>query len=264
MRDAMIHRGPDDAGSGDRRTRRVVLGHRRLSIVDLSAARATSRCRTRTARVWITFNGEIYNHARLRARPGGRGPHVPLAHRHRSDRAPVRGARPTTVVRPRSTACSRSGIWDAARAAACCSRAIGWARSRSTTPSIGGRLLFASEIKGAARAPRRRAATSIRMALEPLPDVRQRARRRTRCSPASRSCPPATACCATGSATSRRALLVGGSRRPVADRDVPEDEAVAHVARAAVRAAVQEAPDEPTCRSARFCRAASTRARTSR
>ena len=62
MRDVLVHRGPDEAGlHGDRH---AVLAHRRLSIVDLTPA--SSRCRTRTARVWVSFNGEIYNHADVR------------------------------------------------------------------------------------------------------------------------------------------------------------------------------------------------------
>ena len=38
MRDTMIHRGPDDAGVWISADRRMGLAHRRLSIVDLSAA----------------------------------------------------------------------------------------------------------------------------------------------------------------------------------------------------------------------------------
>src|SRR5262245_53499861 len=66
MRDAMIHRGPDDAGMHQSRDRRVVLAHRRLSIVDLSAA-GRQPMANEDGTIWITFNGEIYNHADLRA-----------------------------------------------------------------------------------------------------------------------------------------------------------------------------------------------------
>ena len=38
MRDALTHRGPDACGLYQTEDRRVVLGHRRLSIVDLSEA----------------------------------------------------------------------------------------------------------------------------------------------------------------------------------------------------------------------------------
>jgi asparagine synthase (glutamine-hydrolysing) len=65
MRDTMRHRGPDDAGVYVTEDRRLGLGHRRLSIVDLSAA-GHNPMPNEDRRVWITFNGEIYNHARLK------------------------------------------------------------------------------------------------------------------------------------------------------------------------------------------------------
>ncbi|HLG15348.1 MAG TPA: asparagine synthase (glutamine-hydrolyzing) [Blastocatellia bacterium] len=65
MRDTMQHRGPDDAGVYVTEDRRVGLGHRRLSIVDLSPA-GHNPMPNEDRRVWITFNGEIYNHVALR------------------------------------------------------------------------------------------------------------------------------------------------------------------------------------------------------
>jgi asparagine synthase (glutamine-hydrolysing) len=65
MRDTMNHRGPDDAGVYISPDRRVGLGHRRLSIVDLSPA-GRQPMSNEDETVWITFNGEIYNHAKLR------------------------------------------------------------------------------------------------------------------------------------------------------------------------------------------------------
>lgn len=70
MRDAMAHRGPD--GAGERRGERYALGHRRLSIVDLSAA-ATQPMSNEDGRVWVTFNGEIYNHLPIREELIARG-----------------------------------------------------------------------------------------------------------------------------------------------------------------------------------------------
>ena len=62
MRDSLTHRGPDDAGlyldEG------VGLGHRRLSIVDLGGGRQPMA--NEDNRIWIVFNGEIYNHRDLR------------------------------------------------------------------------------------------------------------------------------------------------------------------------------------------------------
>jgi len=65
MRDTMRHRGPDDAGVQVVGGGRVALGHRRLSIVDLSPA-GHQPMSNEDGSVWIVFNGEIYNHAELR------------------------------------------------------------------------------------------------------------------------------------------------------------------------------------------------------
>ena len=66
MRDEMTHRGPDDSGELVFDNGRGGFGFRRLSIIDLSAAghQPMHGCDERT---WLVFNGEIYNHARLRA-----------------------------------------------------------------------------------------------------------------------------------------------------------------------------------------------------
>lgn len=77
MRDTMEHRGPDDAGVYVTADRRVGLGHRRLSIVDLSPA-GHNPMPNEDERIWITFNGEIYNHQLLR--PGL----IEKGHRYRS------------------------------------------------------------------------------------------------------------------------------------------------------------------------------------
>jgi asparagine synthase (glutamine-hydrolysing) len=65
MRDTMIHRGPDGSGLWISSDGRVGLGHRRLSIIDLSEA-ASQPMSNENATVWVVFNGEIYNHAELR------------------------------------------------------------------------------------------------------------------------------------------------------------------------------------------------------
>ena len=72
MRDQMTHRGPDDAGELVFDERRGGFGFRRLSIIDLSAAghQPMHGCDERT---WLVFNGEIYNHALLRAGLEARG-----------------------------------------------------------------------------------------------------------------------------------------------------------------------------------------------
>jgi asparagine synthase (glutamine-hydrolysing) len=66
MRDQMTHRGPDDSGELVFDNARGGFGFRRLSIIDLSAAghQPMHGCDERT---WLVFNGEIYNHTKLRA-----------------------------------------------------------------------------------------------------------------------------------------------------------------------------------------------------
>ena len=65
MRDVMTHRGPDDAGELIFDKGRGGFGFRRLSIIDLSEA-GNQPMHGCTDRVWLVFNGEIYNHAELR------------------------------------------------------------------------------------------------------------------------------------------------------------------------------------------------------
>ena len=75
MRDTLTHRGPDDAGvhlSGP-----VGLGHRRLSIIDLSSD-GHQPMSNEDGTVWITYNGEVYNFRELRPWLEARG------HRFRS------------------------------------------------------------------------------------------------------------------------------------------------------------------------------------
>jgi asparagine synthase (glutamine-hydrolysing) len=75
MCDAILHRGPDDSGTWIGAG--VGLGHRRLSIIDLSPAGRNPMC-NEDGTVWVTFNGEIYNFRSLRRELEERG------HRFRS------------------------------------------------------------------------------------------------------------------------------------------------------------------------------------
>ena len=65
MRDRMPHRGPDGVGLWQSADRHCTLGHRRLSIIDLSD-RASQPMLSEDGRVAVVFNGEIYNHAEIR------------------------------------------------------------------------------------------------------------------------------------------------------------------------------------------------------
>jgi asparagine synthase (glutamine-hydrolysing) len=63
MMEAQKHRGPDDAGVWEGGT--CALGHRRLSIIDLSSS-GRQPLSNDDQTLWITFNGEIYNFQSLR------------------------------------------------------------------------------------------------------------------------------------------------------------------------------------------------------
>ena len=65
MTDALVHRGPDASGSWVDASRGIALGHRRLSIVDLSPLGQQPMVST-SGRFWLVFNGEIYNYRALR------------------------------------------------------------------------------------------------------------------------------------------------------------------------------------------------------
>lgn len=65
MTDAQAHRGPDDRGVRVFPEELVGLGHRRLSILDLSPA-GHEPMSNADETLWITFNGEIYNFIDLR------------------------------------------------------------------------------------------------------------------------------------------------------------------------------------------------------
>jgi len=77
MTDVQSHRGPDDRGVMFFPEERVGLGHRRLSIIDLSSA-GHQPMSSEDEQLWITFNGEIYNFKELRSELEERG------HRFRS------------------------------------------------------------------------------------------------------------------------------------------------------------------------------------
>ncbi|MGE5516517.1 MAG: asparagine synthase (glutamine-hydrolyzing) [Bacteroidota bacterium] len=67
MADTLVHRGPDDSGVWVDDAARVALGHRRLSILDLSPL-GHQPMHSRDGRWVVAFNGEIYNHLDLRGR----------------------------------------------------------------------------------------------------------------------------------------------------------------------------------------------------
>jgi len=140
MRDVISYRGPDGAGlyTDDR----AALAHRRLSIVDLAGGHQPLS--NEAGDIWITYNGEIYNHAEVR-------PHLEAAghtYRTRSDTETIVHAYEQwgdeCVHRFRGM--FAFGIWDVRR------RRLLLVRDRLGVKPlywslVGDRLLFASEIK---------------------------------------------------------------------------------------------------------------------
>jgi len=72
MRDTLIHRGPDDEGIWISSDKKVYLGHRRLSIIDLSIA-GHQPMSDEEKKIWIVYNGEIYNFQEIRQELEKRG-----------------------------------------------------------------------------------------------------------------------------------------------------------------------------------------------
>ena len=80
MKRVLKHRGPDDYGvyfSPEDSTVRAALGHQRLSIIDLKSGHQPMANENRD--IWITYNGEIYNHQELRRDLEARG-HIYKTH----------------------------------------------------------------------------------------------------------------------------------------------------------------------------------------
>jgi len=65
MRDTLIHGGPDDAGLYIKKSKGLALGHRRLSILDLSNL-GHQPMSDDNGNLTITYNGEVYNFTEVR------------------------------------------------------------------------------------------------------------------------------------------------------------------------------------------------------
>ena len=141
MMDALAHRGPDDADLHAEKD--AVLGHRRLTIIDLNAGRQPLG--SDDGSCWITFNGEIYNYRELRAELEAAG------HRFRtaSDTEVLLRLyqRDGEACLARLRGMFAFAIWNAR------TETLFAARDRFGQKPFfyaerGGRLLFASEVKG--------------------------------------------------------------------------------------------------------------------
>lgn len=148
------HRGPDGSGVYVDTRAAVALGHTRLAILDLSEA-GRQPMASADGRLWITFNGEIYNYQRLR-------------HELSGDAGPWRSRTDTEVILRAYARWGRAcvqhlrgmfafAIWDADR------RELFLARDRLGIKPVyycaaQGAFVFASEVRAllaSGRAPRR-------------------------------------------------------------------------------------------------------------
>jgi asparagine synthase (glutamine-hydrolysing) len=149
MRDAMTHRGPDDSGLYQSPDRRVVLAHRRLSIVDLSPA-GHQPMTNEDGTIWITFNGEIYNHLERRAALLAKG-HI---FKSRSDTEVIVHAYEESGFEcvSRLDGMFAFALWDARRGELLLARDRLGKKPLYYTVA-GGRFMFASEIKALLQHP---------------------------------------------------------------------------------------------------------------
>lgn len=74
MLNALAHRGPDGQGIQTFPASRTALGHRRLSILDLTQA-GRQPLTYENSKLWLTFNGELYNFLEIRRELQSKGYH---------------------------------------------------------------------------------------------------------------------------------------------------------------------------------------------
>ena len=141
MRDAMMHRGPDDEGifiaDG------VGLGHRRLSIIDVAGSRQPMSNPSET--LWLTYNGEVYNFQDLRDELEARG----VTFRTKGDTEVVLRAYEVygDAAVERLRGMFAFGLWDARRQRLLLARDPLGIKPLYYTRTADGLFLFASEIR---------------------------------------------------------------------------------------------------------------------
>ncbi|MCB2225536.1 MAG: asparagine synthase (glutamine-hydrolyzing) [Desulfarculaceae bacterium] len=152
MAAVLAHRGPDDAGAWADPGAGLALGHRRLSIIDLSPAGAQPMA-SHDGRWHLAYNGEIYNFPEIKARLEAEDPSLARAWRGHSDTEVLLAAFTRWGVEATLKATAGMfalALWDAAE------RRLFLARDRLGKKPLyygwqGPALLFASET-GALRA----------------------------------------------------------------------------------------------------------------
>ena len=143
MTGTLAHRGPDDHGVWASENGTVALGHRRLAIVDLSPL-GHNPMPWDGGRLWVTYNGEIYNYRELRATLEAAGHQF----RSQTDTEVVLAAYDEwgTACVERFAGMFAFGLWDQAR------ERLWLARDRFGKKPLyyslrDGALVFASELK---------------------------------------------------------------------------------------------------------------------
>src|SRR4051794_28480004 len=145
MRETMSHRGPNGGMTWVDPSGRIGLGHRRLSIIDLAEC-ASQPMSNEDGTLWIVFNGEIYNHAEIRAELTALGRHQWKTD-HSDTEALLHGFQHWGIdVVHRLRGMFAFAVWDAR------SRELWLVRDRIGVKPLyysahHGRLTFASEIK---------------------------------------------------------------------------------------------------------------------
>lgn len=148
MTNVITHRGPDDEGIYISDDRRIGLGARRLSIIDVSGGHQPLS--NEDGSIWIAYNGEVYNHPELKLQLEQRGHH----YNSRVDTETI-----VHLYEEKGTACLDDlrgmfafAIWDSAK------ERLFLARDRLGVKPlyytvVNGQVIFGSEIKSILQSP---------------------------------------------------------------------------------------------------------------
>ena len=153
MGSSLVHRGPDDGGQWADPDAGIGFAHRRLAIVDLSP-HGHQPMASRSGRYVLSYNGEIYNHAALRAELDQRGGGIEWrGHSDTETLVEAISAWGLEAALGKCVGMFALALWDRSE------RTLSLARDRFGEKPlyygwVGGDLLFASELKAIRAHPR--------------------------------------------------------------------------------------------------------------
>jgi len=152
MASSLVHRGPDDHGQWSDPEAGIGLAHRRLAIVDLSP-HGHQPMASQSGRFLLSYNGEIYNHAALRAELDQRGGTNWRGHSDTETLVEAIAAWGLEAALGKCVGMFALALWDRA------TRTLSLARDRFGEKPlyygwVGGDLVFASELKAIRAHPR--------------------------------------------------------------------------------------------------------------